>query len=94
MVMASAAAASEVDIWLRIIHPRGKMSKAQARQIMKLDLAEEDHERIHDLAARNRRAELSEDEEAELDNFLRVGNLLSVLKVRAERVLKTRKGGH
>ncbi len=88
--MASASAPSEADIWLWIIHPRGPMSKTTARRIMALDLSDEDHERIHDLAVRNQRGRLNEDEEAELDHFVRVGTMLSVLKARAQRVLKTR----
>jgi hypothetical protein len=82
--------ASEADIWERIIHPRGPMSKAAARRILGLAFTEEDRARMHDLAERNRRGKLSEEEEAELDDFCRVGTLLSILKVRARRVLKSR----
>jgi hypothetical protein len=81
---------SEADIWERIIHPDGPMSKEAARRILDLAFTDEDRARMHDLAERNRRGELSDDEEAELDHFCRVGTLLSILKLRARRVLKSR----
>jgi hypothetical protein len=40
---------------------------------------------MDDLAARNRRGELPDDE---VDHFCRVGTLLSILKIQARRVLK------
>jgi len=81
---------AEAEIWERIIHPRGPMSKETARRIVDLSFTDEDRARMHDLAAHNRRGELSDEEEAELDHFCRVGTLLSILKVRARRILKSR----
>jgi hypothetical protein len=89
--MPAASALSEADIWERIIHPRGRMSKEAARRILDLAFTDADRARMHDLAERNRRGELLDDEEAELDHFCRVGTLLSILKLRAGRVLKSRK---
>jgi hypothetical protein len=82
---------TEADIWERIIHPGGRMSKDAARRIQDLGFADEDRARMHELAERNRRGELSDDEEAELDHFSRVGTLLTILKLRARRVLNSRK---
>lgn len=87
--MATVSAQSEADIWERIIHPHGAMTKETARRILELAFSDEDRERMHELAAKNRRGELSDEEEAELDHFNRVGTLLSILKVRARRVLKS-----
>jgi hypothetical protein len=88
--MSVASTPSEADIWERIIHPRGPMSKQAARRMLDLGFTDEDRARMHDLAARNRRGELSDDDEAELDHFCRVGTLLSILKTRARRVLGLR----
>jgi len=88
--MPTASIVSEADIWERIIHPRGPMSKGAAHRILDLAFPDEDRARMRDLAERNRRGALSDDEEAELDHFCRVGTLLSILKVRARRVLKSR----
>ncbi len=87
-----AVALSEVDIWERIIRPRGRMSKATARHVQRLAFTDEERSRMHELAARNRRGELSDEEEAELDHYLRVGSLLTTLKLRARRVLNSSNG--
>jgi hypothetical protein len=81
---------SEAEIWERIIHPRGPMSKETARRILDVAFTDEDRARLRELAERNRRGELSEDEETEFDHFCRVGTLLSILKLRARRILKSR----
>jgi hypothetical protein len=69
------------------------MSRGAARRVLNLAFTDEDRARMHELAERNRRGELTDDEEAEFDNFCRVGTLLSILKLRARRVLKSRTGG-
>ena len=81
---------SEADIWERVIHPQGAMSKEAARRILELTFTDGDRARMHSLAERNRRGKLSDEEEAELDHFCRVGTLLSILKLRARRILKSR----
>ena len=86
---AMAVALSEVDIWERIIRPRGRMSKATARRVQRLAFTDEELARMHELAARNRRNELTDEEEAELDHYIRVGSLLTTLKLRARRVLSS-----
>ena len=88
--MPVASKSSEADIWERVIHPRGPMSKSTARRILDLAFTDEDRERMHVLAQRNQRGELTDDEETELDHMCRVGTLLSILKLRARRVLKSR----
>lgn len=45
---------------------------------------------LHDLAQRHQGDELSEAEEALLDHYCRVGTTLSILKLKAKRVLKSR----
>ena len=87
--MAAAPVVSEADIWERIIRPRGRMSKETARRIQALAFDETERARMHELAARNRRGQLSDDEEAEFDHFLRVGSLLTILKLRARKTLAT-----
>lgn len=81
---------SEADIWERIIHPDGPISKETARRILEMEFSSEDCDRMHELAARNRRGELNEEDGLLLDHFCRVGSLLSTLKSRARQVLKVR----
>jgi hypothetical protein len=90
-VVPAAFTDSEAEIWERIIHPRGDMSRETAGRILELEFTDEDRARMHTLAERNRRGELSDEEADELDHYCRVGTLLSVLKARARRVLKSRK---
>jgi len=87
--MAAVIAHSEADIWERIIRPDAPMSKVTARKIQSLDLSEADHAKVQELAERNRAGKLSEEESDLLDHFLRVGNLLSILKLRARKVLSS-----
>lgn len=84
---------SEADIWERIIHPQGGMSKETAQRILQIKFTAEEQQQMHELAKRNQRGELTDDEEALLDHYCRVGTLLSVLKLRSQRVLKSRTRG-
>jgi hypothetical protein len=84
---------SEADIWERIIHPDGEMTKETARRILQMDFSEEERKQLHELAEKNRRGKLTDDEEQLLDHYCRVGTLLSVLKLRSQRTLKSKKRG-
>ncbi len=64
------------------------MSREIARGILKLSLSQEDLDRMRRLAKKAKNSRLSVDEEAELDNYCRVGRLLSILKSRARKTLK------
>ena len=81
---------SEVAIWERIIHPSGSMPRATAQRIVKLEFTEDERQRMHELAERNRAGTLAPGEDEELDNFCRVGTTLSLMKSRARQVLKSR----
>lgn len=82
------AGSTEVEIWERVIHPRGTMSRETARRILKLSFSSEEQERMQVLAERSRSGRLSVDDEARLDEYCRAGSLLSILKSRARQVLK------
>jgi hypothetical protein len=62
-------------------------NKPEVRQMV-AHLAAEDKDRMHWLAGQNKERKLSEEEESELDNFCRVGRLLSILKSKARKVLR------
>ncbi len=85
------APTSEVAIWERIIHPTGPMPRATAQRILELEFSDEERQRMHELAERNSAGTLPPGEEEELDNFCRVGTTLSLLKSRAQQVLKSRR---
>ena len=81
---------TEAAIWERVIHPQGKMSVAAARQILQLEFSDEERARMHELAVKNQAGRLTQEESSELDNYMRVGSMLSVLQSRARQVLKPR----
>ena len=87
----AAPANTEAEIWERVIHPDGGMTRETARHVLKLTFWEDEQTRMHELATKNQSGTLTPDEEAELDNYCRVGTLLSALKSRARKLLKSRR---
>lgn len=82
---------TEAAIWERVIHPEGKMTVAAARQIVQLKFSEDERARMHELAEKNQAGKLTPEEASELDNYCRVGTMLSVLQSRARQILKPRR---
>lgn len=81
---------TEAAIWARVIHPDGKLTPAVARAILKLEFSAEDRGRMRVLSEKAREGTLTAEEQFEIDNFERVGNLLAILKSRSRKLLKRR----
>ncbi len=79
---------TEAAIWERVIHPEGQLTPGAARAILQLEFPRADRQRLHALALRAQEGQLSSDEEAEIDNYERVGTMLSILQSKARKVLK------
>lgn len=76
-------------IWSRVVNPeRGDLSPEAARALLKLDFAPEDHRRANELSEKARQGTLTPTEQAELEEFIRVGNELAVLQSKARLSLK------
>jgi hypothetical protein len=88
MKTASRAPKTEAEIWLRILHPDEKLSPGAARAILGLSLPKTDLSRMRELSAKARAGSLTPEEDAEMDNFERVGAILSTLKSKARQVLR------
>lgn len=88
MKTASLAPKTEAEVWLRILHPDGDLSPPAARAILELAFPQEEISRMHELSAKARAGTLAPEEDAEMDNFERVGAILSTLKSKARQVLK------
>jgi hypothetical protein len=88
MKTASLAPKTEVEIWLHILHPDEELSPPTARAILRLSFPKTDVARMHELSAKARAGTLTPDEDAEMDNFERVGSILSILKSKARQVLE------
>ena len=80
---------SEAAIFARLWEGGSKrLSVTLARHIVSLGFSEADRARMHELSEKNRSGELSVAETKELDNFIRVGDLLAILQSKARQRLK------
>lgn len=80
--------ATEAAIWARVIHPKGELTLPVARAILQLEFSEDDQERIHELSQKAQEGLLTPEEQFEIDNFERVGNMLAILKSQSRKLLK------
>ena len=83
---------TEAAILARLIQSRTEMDSHVARYLLSLDFEPEDVDRMNLLAERAREGGLSADEEAELDSYLHVGNLLTIMQSRSRVYLRTQEG--
>ena len=85
---------TESDIWLRVIRPRnGILPKNAAHGLLAIKFSDADKDRMRDLAERNNEGLLSEEEREELAHYVLVGDVLSLLHLKARRSLKGRPKG-
>lgn len=66
----------------------GRMTSELARHILTIGFPEADQARMHALAVKNQERQLSSAEREELDNYVTVADLLSLLKSKARQCLK------
>ena len=88
MKIASLAPKTEAEVWLRILHPDEELSPRAARAILELSFPKNDLSRMHELSAKAGAGTLTPEEDVEMDNFERVGSILSTLKSKARQVIK------
>lgn len=79
---------STATIFARLWEGPGGLSAPVARHVLKLGFGDEDKARMRELAARNSTGELTDPEREELDDFVRVGDLLATLQSKARKFLK------
>jgi|tagenome__1003787_1003787.scaffolds.fasta_scaffold19327777_1 hypothetical protein len=80
---------TEAAIWARLIQAKNSRSREVAEYLLSIDFEESDLQRMNLLADRARDGNLTPEEAAELDSYLRVGSLLSILQSKARRLLKS-----
>ncbi len=81
---------TEVAIWKRLFEQLNPwLSREAARAILGLEFPPQDKARMHELADRARRGELSPEVQREANSYGFVGSLLSILKSKARQVLKS-----
>jgi hypothetical protein len=80
---------TEAAILARIIQSQDReLTPEAARYLLSMKLPPDDEERVNVLSAKAREGSLTDAEMQELDSYLHVGSLLSVLQARARRLLK------
>ena len=79
---------TEAAILARLIQARDSMSRDVAEYLLSIDFENSDVERMNSLAERAREGNLTPEEAAELDSYLHVGSLLSIMQSKARRLLQ------
>ncbi|HEV8292031.1 MAG TPA: hypothetical protein VGP94_08905 [Tepidisphaeraceae bacterium] len=73
----------------RIMEPtRGGFSAEFAREVLKFGFPPADHARYAQLSAKAQNDQLTEEETAELEDYLNVNDFLTILKAKAEASLR------
>lgn len=87
--------ASEAALWGRLLDPVGTdLSPEAARYILNLRFPQSDIDRMQELAEKARAGTLSLEEHIEMDNYERVGHVLSLMKSKARKSLKKTRAAH
>jgi hypothetical protein len=83
------ARTTEAQIWTRIMQPdESLLTPAAAESLLRLKFAEQDIARMNDLAQKNQEGLLTEEERRELESYVRVGDILSLIHLKARRAME------
>lgn len=83
---------TEAAILARLIQARDRITPEVAQYLLSFDFDADDTERMNSLAEKAREGILRPDEAAELDSYLHIGSLISVMQSKARRFLKSQVG--
>jgi hypothetical protein len=86
-ITSNTAPTLDADIFLRLWQKQ-KLTPAVARHLLKLGFDADDEARMHELALKNQEGKITTSELAELDHFVRVGAILTILQSRARKLLR------
>jgi anthranilate/para-aminobenzoate synthase component I len=79
----------EIAIWERVFVPDPRhLTSEQAEYLLNARLAQADLDRINELSSKASEGTLKADEEVELESYVHVGHLLSILKAKLRGRLK------
>jgi hypothetical protein len=82
---------SEIAIFSRVLeHDLAMLSDAAADSILNLGFSQADKARMAELSAKAGEGLLSSDEQAEINNYEKVGHILALMKSKARRSLERR----
>jgi hypothetical protein len=92
MATASPSTQGEAGILDRLLDlERTSLSAAGARSLLTLQFSPTDRVRMHDLALKSQEDTLTPEDQRELESYRRIGLLLSLLKSKVRKRLKTPK---
>ena len=80
---------TEAAILTRLMQTRENKSRDVAEYLLSIEFETTDVERMNFLSERAREGSLTPQESAELDSYLHVGSLLSILQSKARRILQS-----
>lgn len=81
----------EPAIWARLMQtPGDELSPEAAEYLLSIRFGNSDLHRMSQLAERSEAGELTEEELAEFDSYLHIGNLLAVIQSKARLALRPR----
>jgi hypothetical protein len=81
-------ASREAAVWARLMRAQTtRLSPEAAEYLLSIELAESDRNRMEQLAERSEAGILTDEERAEFESYLHVGNLLAVMQSKARVVL-------
>jgi hypothetical protein len=84
----SHAGTSEIAIFGRVLEPeKATLDVAAARAILELDFPQADKDRMRELLGKAKTGDLEAEEQVEIDNYDRVGHMISQMKSKARRSL-------
>jgi len=87
--MQTVTTTSEAAIWARVIEPeKNRLSPAAARSLLELRFSERDLAHMNELAQKNQEGHLSAAERQELEAYVKVGDVLSLLHLKARKSLQ------
>jgi len=79
----------EPAIWARLIQaPKAAISPEAARYLISIDFSDADHARMQELMEKSNEGTLTSEESAELNGYVNIANVLSVMHSRARVALK------
>jgi hypothetical protein len=79
----------DTAILARAISPeRRPLQREIAQEILEWDFPPEDKKRMAELSAKARAGELSADEEAQIDSYVRVGHIINLMQAKARLAIK------
>ena len=88
--MSTLSTVNQVEVLARSLDRTGtRMTPEVARFFLDLQLSDDDRQALEGLAERARMGNLTLAEQADLDEFRRVGRLVEVMKVKAQVALKS-----